>query len=47
MEKKEYYFSLNTTDLLKLKQQIARAEEKEKLIKSNYSSLISFIKITE
>ena len=46
-EKKEYFFSLDTNDLKKLKEQIERAEEKDKLIREQYAETISFITVTE
>jgi hypothetical protein len=46
-EEKEYFFSMDTTDLLKLKEQIERAEEKDRLIREQYGDTISFITITE
>ena len=46
-EKKEYFFSLDTSDLKKLKEQIERAEEKDKLIREQYSDVMSFITITD
>lgn len=44
---KEDYFSLDTTDLKKLKEQIERAEEKERLIREQYLDVFSFITITD
>lgn len=46
-EKKEYYFSLDTNDLKKLKDTIERAEQKDKQIREQYANAISFITITE
>ena len=46
-ENKEYYFSLDTTDLIKLKECIERAEQKDKLIREQYAGSISFITISE
>lgn len=46
-EERNYFFSLNHSDLLKLKEQIDRSIEKDKLIKESYRSMISFIEITE
>jgi len=43
----EYFFSLDTNDLKKLKEQIERAEKKEKLIRDQYRDAIEFITITE
>lgn len=42
-----FYFSLSHADLLKLKDQIDRAVEKERLIRENYQQAIQFIEITE
>jgi hypothetical protein len=42
----DYYFSLTSTDLQKLKDQITRAIEKEKMLLEDYRN-ISFITITE
>ena len=44
---KEYFFSMDTTDLRKLKEQLERAEEKDRLIREQYGDAISFITITE
>lgn len=46
-ETKQYFFSLDTTDLKKLKEQIERAEQKDKMIKEQYKELISFITVTD
>jgi mRNA-degrading endonuclease YafQ of YafQ-DinJ toxin-antitoxin module len=46
-EEKEYFFSLDTTDLSKLKEQLERAEKKDRLIREQYGDAISFITITE
>lgn len=46
-QRKEYYFSLESSDLLKLKEQIERAEQKDKLIREQYNKVISFIDITD
>lgn len=46
-EQNDYYFSLTIADLHKLQEQITRALEKEKLIRQDYKSSISFITITE
>lgn len=43
----DYYFTLSNTDLQKLQDQISRALEKEKVIRSDYQPSISFIDITE
>ena len=44
---KDFYFALDSKDLIKLSQQIQRAIQKEELIKTNYSSSMSFIDITD
>ena len=44
---KEYFFSMDTADLVKLKNQIERAEEKDKLIRNQFESVMSFISITD
>lgn len=46
-ERKDYYFSLDSNDLQKLKEQINRAIEKEQLIKEQYGDAISIINVTE
>lgn len=46
-KEKEYFFSMDTTDLRKLKEQLERAEEKDRLIREQYGDAISFITITD
>jgi hypothetical protein len=46
-ELQEIYFTLDSKDLHKLKDQIERALEKEKQIKESYSADMNFIEITE
>lgn len=43
----DYYFSLSHNDLLKLKEQITRAIEKERIIREQYGTIISFIDLTD
>jgi hypothetical protein len=45
-ETKEYFFSLDTADLRKLKEQIERAEKKDHIIREQYGDM-SFITVTE
>lgn len=44
---KEYFFSLDTSDLNKLGEQITRAQEKDRLIKEQYKNAMTFITITQ
>jgi hypothetical protein len=46
-ETKQFFIALDINDLKKLKKQIDRAFEKEKLIKKDYSDPISFIDLTD
>jgi hypothetical protein len=43
----DYYFSLSGADLIKLKDQVERALEKERLIKQDYEATVDFINITD
>jgi hypothetical protein len=43
----EIYIALDCNDLRKLKEQLVRAEKKEKAIKSNFSKNISFLEISK
>jgi hypothetical protein len=47
LEVKDFYLSLDTNDLHKLKKQIDRALDKEEAIKSNYKQVINFIEISD
>ena len=42
-----HFFTLDSADLIKLKEQIERALEKEKQIISSYENIISFIELKE
>jgi len=44
-EEKEFYMSLDTSDLKELKVQVERALEKDTIIKEDYQSVITFIDI--
>jgi hypothetical protein len=46
-DQKEFYFSMTVNDLHKLQEQILRAIEKDRLLRQDYQSNISFISITE
>jgi hypothetical protein len=46
-EVKDYYFSLDSTDLIKLQSQLERAIKKEEVIKNNYNETFSFFKLDD